>query len=395
MNAARFVLLLLAVALAVSACDRSPEPKAPSGEETKIAISAMADKTKNAGQSLVVYCSADAVYFQPVLDAFTARTGIKVDAVFDTEATKTFGLVQRLINEKDRPQADAFVSSEALGMIRLDRAGVLTAFMSGPAEAAFDRVGGWPETLRAKGRTWYGFARRARVLVYNTKLVKPEEIPKCLADLTDARWKGRAGMARPQFGTTRGHISALHMACPDAFRPWLVKLKANDLRLYDGNSAVVRAVANGEIHVGLTDNDDVAAGLANGWPVAMEEIHNRIADVCEPKDKEPPSQDFLRFPDTALFSPHTVGVIRGGPHAGAVGAFVDFVLSEEADGILASGDAHTSRIYGDWLKKERPFDAPDQKSGEVRPEMYNAPDLESIADHTEPALAEFGRVFGE
>ena len=55
----------------------------------------------------------------------------------------------------------------------------------------------------------------------------------------------------------------------EGFRSWAQGLKANGLRLYDGNSSVVRAAANGEIDVGLTDTDDVYSGQKQGWPLAM------------------------------------------------------------------------------------------------------------------------------
>ena len=57
-------------------------------------------------QEIVVYTSLDQVFSQPILDELEKQTGIKVKAVYDSEATKTTGLVNRLIAEKDAPQAD-------------------------------------------------------------------------------------------------------------------------------------------------------------------------------------------------------------------------------------------------------------------------------------------------
>ena len=78
-------------------------------------------------------------------------------------------------------------------------------------------------------------------------------------------------MARPQFGTTRSQMAYLLSSCgEELFRKWLNQLHEGHIRLYDGNSAVVRAVAMGEIDAGLTDSDDVAAGRREKWPVAMK-----------------------------------------------------------------------------------------------------------------------------
>ncbi|QKK07177.1 MAG: solute-binding protein [Planctomycetota bacterium] len=87
-----------------------------------------------------------------------------------------------------------------------------------------------------------------------------EAPPSRLRDLTGDRFRGRVGMARPRFGTTRGHMGALLATAGTAvFRAWLEAMAANGLRLYDGNSTVVRAVTEGELDVCLTDTDDVWA----------------------------------------------------------------------------------------------------------------------------------------
>jgi len=60
---------------------------------------------------VVVYTSVDQVYSEPVIRAFEKRTGILVLPVYDVEASKTTGLVNRLIAERGRPQADVFWKS--------------------------------------------------------------------------------------------------------------------------------------------------------------------------------------------------------------------------------------------------------------------------------------------
>lgn len=82
-------------------------------------------KGKESTQGVVVYTSLDKVFSQPVLEAFERQTGIKVLPVYDPEATKTTGLVNRLIAEKDSPQADVFWNSETGRTIVLRQKGVL------------------------------------------------------------------------------------------------------------------------------------------------------------------------------------------------------------------------------------------------------------------------------
>ncbi|MBN1964808.1 MAG: ABC transporter substrate-binding protein, partial [Anaerolineae bacterium] len=65
-----------------------------------------------ATNAVVVYVSVDQPHAEPVLARFEEQTGIDVQAVYDTEATKTTGLVTRLYAEREQPQADVFWSSE-------------------------------------------------------------------------------------------------------------------------------------------------------------------------------------------------------------------------------------------------------------------------------------------
>jgi len=83
-----------------------------------------------AQQEVVVYTSLDKVFSQPVLEEFERKTGIKVKAVYDSEATKTTGLVNRLIAEKANPRADVFWNSETGRTIVLKQKGLLAPHKS-------------------------------------------------------------------------------------------------------------------------------------------------------------------------------------------------------------------------------------------------------------------------
>ena len=118
-------------------------------------------ESRETQKQVVVYCSVDQVFAEPILDAFEEQTGIKVLARFDTEASKTVGLVQRLRAEKAAPAADVFWSSEVFYTIRLAREGLFAGYQSESTKA-------WPRQFRDRGSDqdpaasrWYGFALRA------------------------------------------------------------------------------------------------------------------------------------------------------------------------------------------------------------------------------------------
>src|SRR5947209_16584515 len=63
-------------------------------------------------RTVVVYVSEDQVFSEPILKDFERETGIAVKSVFDTEESKSTGVMNRLIAEKDNPQADFYRANE-------------------------------------------------------------------------------------------------------------------------------------------------------------------------------------------------------------------------------------------------------------------------------------------
>lgn len=289
--------------------------------------------------AVVLYSSVDQPLLAPIVGEFEKATGVRVKMVTDTEATKTTGLIERLLAERASPRADVWWSNEMLGSQSLADRGVLESFAS-KSEADFPR--GWPAELRAEDKTWYGFALRARVIAYNTNRVAKQDAPKTLRDLTASRWAGRIGMARPQFGTTRAFVASVVAANGyDAALEFFEALRDNQIRLFDGNSTVIRALSDGEIDIGLTDSDDALAGKGHNWPVDFnfEQV-------------DPPQKKFKGLPSNGpLLLPNTVGIVRGCPHPNEARKLADFILSARAEEMLATSEAKNVPIRDSLAKK--------------------------------------------
>jgi iron(III) transport system substrate-binding protein len=284
-----------------------------------------ADGADAAQATVVLYTSADDMFLRPILDAFADEHGVRVELVGDTEATKTTGLMMRLLAEKDRPRADVWWSSEPLATIHLSQEGVLE-----PGAMAGMVPENWPAELVGAGHAWLGMAERARVIAYAADRVP--EPPRTLADLTEPEWKNRVGIAVPQFGTTRGHMALLHARWgAENFAAWLRAMEANGVRVYDGNARVVRAVYEGEIDVCLTDTDDAWVAQANGWPV-------EVAYEAERDHPRWPS----RGPTTI---PNTVAVVRGGPNPEHARALAAFLVSPRLERLLAESDSRNIPVH--------------------------------------------------
>src|SRR6185369_13741198 len=85
-------------------------------------------------QVVVVYVSHDQVFSEPILRDFERDTGIKVRAIYDTEETRSAGAMNRLIAEKNNPQADVYWANEPVRAEVLRQQGIAAAYRSPSAE---------------------------------------------------------------------------------------------------------------------------------------------------------------------------------------------------------------------------------------------------------------------
>jgi iron(III) transport system substrate-binding protein len=287
-------LLVTLALVALGACRSSTAP--PGGDRT-----------------VTVYVSTDRVFSEPILREYEKRSGVKVNAVYDTEETKSTGLANRLLAEKARPQADVFWSNEPVRTLVLKSRDVLASYRSPSAK-------GIPEALVDPEGFWTGFSARMRVIAYNTRTVTPNDAPKSIFDLADPKWKGQVAMADPRFGSTSFHVAALYaLAGDEKMDDFFRRLKANGVRVVDGNSVVRDLVARGDVKAGLTDTDDVNVALEDGQPIAM---------VL-------PDKEGLGVP----VMPNMVSLIANAPHTEEGRKLIDYLLSADVERQLAQSEA--------------------------------------------------------
>jgi len=270
---------------------------------------------------VTIYVSTDRVFSEPVLKTFQQQSGITVDAVYDTEETKSTGLANRLLAESPRPRADVFWSNEPVRTLVLKARNILAEYRSPSAK-------GIPDIFIDPDGRWTGFSARMRVIAYNTNLVPETEAPRSVLDLANPKWKGQVAIADPRFGSTSFHVAALYTAlgderADDFFR----RLKANGVHIVDGNSVVRDLVARGDVKVGLTDTDDVSVAIEAGQPVGM---------VL-------PDKDGIGVP----LMPNMVSLIAGAPHPNEGRRLVDFLLSPETERALAASEAVQIPLHAD------------------------------------------------
>lgn len=258
--------------------------------------------SQNSDSQLTVYVSADDYVAKEVFAAFTKKTGIRVNWVGDTEASKTTALVQRIIEEKENPVADVFWSSDIMGALALQSADVLE-----PCQTTVTTQ--WPSAHKDERLLWFAFSPRARVIAFNPEIDDEEDLP------TDWWSYSSAAFADPRFGTTGTHFAAMS-TIEQSFEKF--QLGLGDSPMLGGNAATVQAVIDGRERFAMTDSDDVFVAMARGHSINF--IFPRHSDAEG---------------GGTLYIPNVVCLIRGTRNKESAEDFVNFMLSDETARILA------------------------------------------------------------
>jgi iron(III) transport system substrate-binding protein len=192
---------------------------------------------------LTVYCGRGENLIGPLIEQFRAASGLEVEVRYGGTAE----LAATLLEEGANSPADVYFAQDAGALGALTKAGRL-------APLPDDVLSLVPERFRSRDGTWVGLSGRARTVVYNTERLTEADLPAGLDGFTDPVWKGRLGWA-PENASFQAFITALRVvAGEEAARAWLTGMQANQPQVYPKNSAIVAAVAAGEIDAGFVNH---------------------------------------------------------------------------------------------------------------------------------------------
>lgn len=267
----------------------------------------------NNNNEVVVYTSVDQVFAEPILKDFQKETGIKVKAIFDTEETKSTGVLNRIIAEANNPQCDVFWSGDPVRANVLKQKAITEPYFPEQAKNI-------PSNFIDPDKHWIGFSARSRVLIYNKNLLSKDSVPASIFDLTETKYKGKVAIANPLFGTTSFHMAAIFSELGDEkAQKWLEDLKINNVVIATSNGDVKKRVSNGEVWCGLTDTDDANEAIKEGAPVGIV---------------------FLGKNDIGtLIVPNTVSMIKNSPNKRTREKIFEYLISEETQRKLAKSSA--------------------------------------------------------
>lgn len=282
----------------------------------------------NNKNEVVVYTSVDQVFSEPILKDFENESGIKVKVLYDTEETKSTGVLNRLIAEKDNPHCDIFWSGDPIRTMVLKNKGITYPYKSTVA----DNIA---STFKDAENHWTGFSARARVLIYNKELLNTVNVPKSIFDLSNEKYKGRVAIANPLFGTTTFHIAALFTIVGDEkAKDFFTALKKNDVIIATSNGDVKKMVLNGEVACGLTDTDDAYEAVKDGANVGIVFLDQQGIG--------------------SLIMPNAVSLIKNSPNLSNAKKLFNYLLSETTEAKLANSCAQMPLHKGVEIPKDIP-----------------------------------------
>jgi iron(III) transport system substrate-binding protein len=291
--------LALTGALVIGAC-------APATPQATPASSPVATGD-TAGRSITIYSGRSEELVGPLIERFRQETGMTVDVRYGDTAQ----LAALLLEEVGNTPADVYFAQDAGALGAVAGEGLLTEL---PAQLV-DRV---PPEFRSPSGEWVGISGRARVVVYDSRELSAEQLPSTIEGFTDPEWRGRIGWA-PTNGSFQAFVTAFRvLRGDDAVREWLEGIQANDPRSFDGNTAIVQAVADGEIDVGFVNH------------------YYLLRFLAEQGEQFPVRNHFLTGSDPgALVNVAGAGILEPSDNRPAAERFVEYLLMEENQAYFA------------------------------------------------------------
>ena len=311
--------LILVTAIAVAACGpgaASPAVSEQPGQPSNPSASTGASPALSG--TLTIYSGRSEELVGPLIERFRTETGVDVQVKY----AGTTDLAATILEEADASPADVFFAQDAGALGAVGAEGRLAALR----EATLGRV---DARFRAESGGWVGVSGRARVVIYDTRVLSDADLPSTIDAFTDPAWKARIGWA-PTNASLQTFVTAYRlMKGEDAAKAFVEGIVANEPKVYDGNDAVLAAVAAGEIEVGFVNH------------------YYLMRQLTEQGESFPVRNHFLDGGDPgALVNVAGAGILTTAANPTAAQAFVDFLLSEASQTYFATETSEYPLIDG-------------------------------------------------
>ena len=255
--------------------------------------------------TLTIYSGREEEIVAPLFKAFEEESGVKLQVRYGGSSE----LASQILEEGDNSPADVFFSQDA---------GTLGAVADQLAPLSQTQLEKIPAAFRAGDGKWIGTSGRVRVVAYNTNALKESDLPKEILGYADPRFKGRLGIA-PTNGSFQAFVTVMRLEYgADRTERFLTAVKDNDAKTYEKNSAILEAIASGEIDLGLVN-------------------HYYLALLKAEQPDAPVANHYLTPGDPGAFvNVAGVGILGSSDDADAASKFVDYLLSDEGQRYYAT-----------------------------------------------------------
>lgn len=277
------------------------------------ALAALFSGAAYADGTVNIYTYRQPDLIKPVLDAFTAETGIKTEVLFLDK-----GLEERVTAEGTNSPVDVIMTVDISRLTKAKEAGITQALTDEVVNAEI------PAEYRDPEGHWFGLTKRARV-VYASK-DRVTDTALTYADLADPKWKGKLCMRSGQHDYNLALISAAiaHWG-PEKTEEWVTGLKANLAKKPDGGDRPqAGAIFAGEC--------DIAIG--NTYYVGLMRTNEK-----EPKEKEWGNAINVIFPTFENGKTHVnisgAALAKNAPNRDNAVKLIQFLASDKAQQIYA------------------------------------------------------------
>ena len=275
---------------------------------TALALAAPSLPALAAGE-VNLYSARKEELIKPLLDRFTAQTGITVNLV----TGKADALLKRLESEGRNTPADLLLTTDAGRLYRAYEAGVLQPVRSEVLERQV------PSVYRDPEGHWFGVSVRARVLMYAPDRVDPAELSTYEA-LADSRWKGRICIRSSGNIYNQSLVGALIAAHGEAeTEAWARGLVANMARPPKGG-----------------DRDQISAVAAGQCDIAVANTYylGTMLNSSDPAQREAAAKVAVFWPNQEGRGAHVnisgAGVTRHAQNRDNAVKLLEFMVSEES-----------------------------------------------------------------
>ena len=276
-----------------------------------LALALISVAAPSLAQEVNIYSHRQPELIKPLMDAFTAETGIAVNVAFVDK-----GMAERLVAEGDRSPADLVLTVDIARLTEIVAAGVTQAVTSPVLEANI------PAEYRDAGNQWFGLTTRARIVYASKDRVQPGEVTT-YEDLASDKWKGRI-CTRSGSNDYNVALTSAILAHHDAAytTTWLEGVKANLARKPEGG-----------------DRDQVKAIWAGECDIAVGNTYYMGQMMADPEQAEWANSVSIVFPVFEGAGTHMnisgVAMTKAAPNHDAALKLMEWLASDTAQKIYA------------------------------------------------------------